>query len=114
MTNFKKALLVLSVSLPVLAISLPSQATMTPYMENALIDVCKAAKSNNTLKLIQTTKSYHLKTKTVALKVMCNGENLISFAESNGAYKTAEKLQDSIGNVTITDLAALSKVNVTF
>ena len=46
MTNFKKALLVLSVSLPVLAISLPSQATMTPYMENALIDVCKAAKSN--------------------------------------------------------------------
>ena len=76
--------------------------------------VCKAAKSNSTLKLIQTNKSYHLKTKTVALKVMCNGEDLISFAESNGAYKTAEKLQNSIGNVTITDLAALSKVNVTF
>jgi len=114
MTNFKKALLVLSVSLPVLAISLPSQASMTPYMENALIDVCKAAKSNNTIKLNYTTKSYRLKTKTVALKVMCNGEDLISFAESNGAYKTAEKLQNSIGNVTITDLAALSKVNVTF
>ena len=114
MTIFKKTLFVLSISLPVLSISLPSQAAMTPYMKNTLIDVCKAAKSNSTLKLIQTTKSYHLKTKTVALKVMCNGEDLISFAESNGAYKTAEKLRNSISNVTITDIAAVSKVNVTF
>ncbi|MFT5294080.1 MAG: hypothetical protein ACI9YH_000086 [Colwellia sp.] len=114
MTNFKKALFILSVSLPVLAISLPSQAAMTPHIKNALIDICKAAKSDSTIKLNYTTKSYRLKTKTVALKVMCNGEDLISFAESNGAYKTAEKLQNSIGNVTITDIAALSKVNVNF
>ncbi|HBY86192.1 MAG TPA: hypothetical protein DEO86_09975, partial [Colwellia sp.] len=51
---------------------------------------------------------------TVALKLMCNGEDVISFAESNGADKTAAKLQNSIGNVEITDVAALSKVNVTF
>ncbi|OUR80937.1 hypothetical protein A9Q75_09770 [Colwellia psychrerythraea] len=114
MTTFKKTLLAIAASLPFLAISLPSQAAMTPYMEKALIDVCKAAKSNNLLKFNGTTKSYRLKTKTVALKLVCNGEDVISFAESYGADKTAAKLQKSIGNVQITDVAALSKVKVTF
>jgi hypothetical protein len=114
MTTFKKTLLALAASLPVLAMSLPSQAAMSPYMEKALIDVCKAAKSNSILKLNDTTKSYRLKTKTVALKLMCNGEDVISFAQNNGADKTAAKLQRSIGNVSITDVAALSKVKVTF
>ncbi len=114
MTTFKKTLLALATALPVLAISLPSQATMSPYMEKALIDVCKAAKSNSILQLKSTTQSYRLKTKTVALKLMCNGEDVISFAESNGADKTAARLQKSIGNVSITDVAALSKVKVTF
>ncbi|WP_019028360.1 DUF3718 domain-containing protein [Colwellia piezophila] len=114
MTTFKKTLIALAASLPVLAISLPSQATMSPYMEKALIDVCKAAKSNSLIKLNGTTKGYRLSTKTVALKLMCNGEDVISFAESYGADKTAARLQRSIGNVSITDVAALSKVKVTF
>ena len=114
MTTIKKTLLALAAALPVLAISLPSQAAMSPYMEKALIDVCKAAKSNSILKLKSTTKSYRLQTKTVALKLMCNGEDVISFAESYGADKTAARLQKSIGNVSITDVAALSKVKVTF
>ena len=117
MTTFKKTLIALAAALPVLVISLPSQATMSPYMENALINVCKAAMSNNTLKLNSTTKSYRLTTKTVALKLMCNGEDVISFAQSNGADRTAARLQKSIshmGTVSITDIAALSKVKVTF
>jgi len=114
MTTFKKTLLALAASLPVLAVSLPSQAAMSPYMETALIDVCKAAKSNSIIKLNSTTKGYHLDNKTVALKLMCNGQDVISFAESNGATKTAAKLQRSLGNVSITDVAALSKVKVTF
>lgn len=114
MTTFKKTLLALAASLPFLAVSLPSQAAMTPYMENALIDVCKAAKSNSILKLNSTTESYRLKTKTVALKLVCNGEDVISFAESYGADKTAARLQKSMGNVSITDVAAVSKVQVTF
>ena len=114
MTTIKKTLLAFAAVLPVLAISLPSQAAMSPYMEKALIDVCKAAKSNSILKLKSTTKSYRLQTKTVALKLMCNGEDVISFAESYGADKTAARLQKSIGNVSITDVAALSKVKVTF
>jgi hypothetical protein len=114
MTTFKKTLLALAASLPVIAMSLPSQAAMTPYMEKALIDVCKAAQSNSLIKLNGATKSYRLKTKTVALKLMCNGEDVISFAENNGADKTAAKLQRSIGNVNIIDVAAISKVKVTF
>ena len=114
MTTFKKTLLALAATLPLLAISLPSQAAMTPYMEKALIDVCKAAKSNSVIKVKGTTKYYRLKTKTVALKLMCNGEDVITFAESYGADKTAARLQKSLGNVRITDVAALTKVQVTF
>jgi hypothetical protein len=114
MITFKKTLLALTAALPVLAISLPSQAAMTPYMEKAFVDVCKAAKSDSILKLKNTTKSYRLQTKTVALKLMCNGQDAISFAQSNGAEKTAARLQKSIGNVSITDVAALSKVKVIF
>ena len=114
MTILKKTLLALAAFVPALAISLPSQAAMSPYMENALIEVCKAAKSNSILKMNKTTKSYNLKDKTIALKLMCNGADVISFAESYGATKTAAKLQKSLGNVSITDVAALSKVKVTF
>lgn len=114
MTTFKKTLLAVAASLPVLAISVPSQASMTPYMEKALVDVCKAAKSNSISKLNSATKGNRIQTKTVALKLMCNGEDVITFAENNGAEKTAAKLQKSIGNVSITDVAALTKVKVTF
>jgi len=114
MTKVKTTLLALAAALPLLTVSMSSQATMSPYMENALIDVCKAALSNNVLKLSNTTKNYRLKDKTVALKLMCNGEDVISFAEHYGANKTAAKLQRSIGDVSITDVAALAKVNVSF
>jgi hypothetical protein len=114
MTTFKKTLLALTATLSVLAISLPSQAAMTPQMEQALIDVCKAVKSNSPFQLKTVTKSYRLNTKTVAIKLMCNGESVINFAESNNAVKTAATLQQSIGNVSISDVAAVSKVKVTF
>jgi len=114
MTKFKTTLIALATAVPVLAFSLPSQAAMSPYMKTALVDVCKAAKSNKIYKLNSTTKAYHLKNKTVALKVMCNGDDIISFAESHGADKTAASLQKSIGDVNIIDTAATAKLNVTF
>jgi len=114
MTKFKTTLIALATTVPVLAFSLPSQAAMTPYMKTALVDVCKAAMSNKVHKLNRTTKSYHLKDKTIALKVMCNGDDIISFAENHGADKTAAKLQRSIGNVSIIDTAATGKLSVTF
>ena len=85
-----------------------------PYTDAALVDVCKSAQSNKVYKLKSVMKSYRLQDKTVALKVMCNGDDIITFAEKNGATKTADKLQKSIGNVSITDVAVIDKINVTF
>jgi hypothetical protein len=45
---------------------------------------------------------------------MCNGDDIITFAERHGADKTAAKLQRSIGSVNIIDTAAISKINVNF
>jgi len=114
MKTVKTTLIALVTTLPVLGFSFSSQAAMSPYMETALIDVCKAAMSNKVYRLNSTSKSYRLKQKTIALKVMCNGEDIISFAESRGATKTAGKLQRSIGNVQIIDTAAANKLSVTF
>jgi len=114
MTKLKTTLIALATAVPVLAFSLPSQAAMTPYMKAALVDVCKAAMSNKMHKLNKTTKAYNLNDKTIALKVMCNGDNIISFAENHGANKTAAKLQRSIGNVSIIDTASTGKLSVTF
>lgn len=94
-----------------------SSLAMDKYVESSLIEVCKTAKSNKILKFTQTTKHYRLKNKTVAMKVMCNGDDIIDFAEKHGAYKTAKKLKKSIrhlGNVDITDVAKVEKINVNF
>ncbi|NMP17414.1 MULTISPECIES: DUF3718 domain-containing protein [unclassified Thalassotalea] len=82
-----------------------SANSMSSYMENALIDVCKAAKSNNTIRFSNTVDSYRLKTETVALKVVCNGENISDFAATHGAYKTADRLNEALGDVSIEDVA---------
>lgn len=114
MTKFKTTLIALAATVPALAFSLPSQAAMSPYMKTALVDVCKAAMSNKVHRFNNTAKSYHLKDKTIALKVMCNGDDIISFAENHGADKTAARLQRSIGNVSIIDTASTGKLSVTF
>ena len=45
---------------------------------------------------------------------MCNGDDIIAFAEKHGADRTAAKLQRSLGSVNIIDVAAIDKINVTF
>ncbi len=112
MKTLKVALL--SLALPALTFSISSYAAMHPTMESALIEVCKAAKSNNPLKLKKTTKSHNIKTKTVALKLICNDQDIISFAQHHGADKTAARLQKSISKESATAIAALSKFKVSF
>ncbi|GLP95420.1 DUF3718 domain-containing protein [Paraferrimonas sedimenticola] len=87
---------------------------MSPYIENALIDVCKAAMSDNVFRMNKTIKSYRLKTKTVALKVVCNGEDITTFAANQGANRTSERLERSVGSVGIQDIAMHQKLQVTF
>lgn len=114
MTTIKTTLIALATIVPALTFSLSSQATTMTYMKTALIDVCKAAQSNKVIKLKSAMKSYRLQDKTVALKVMCNGDDIITFAEKSGATKTANQLQKSIGEVSITDVAVIDKISVTF
>ena len=114
MTTIKTTLIALATTIPALAFSLTSQATSITYMDAALVEVCKAAKSNKVFKLKSAIKSYHLRDKTVALKVMCNGDDIITFAAKNGATKTAYKLQKSIGDTSYIDLAVIDKINITF
>lgn len=114
MTTIKTTLIALATAVPALAFSISSQATTTEYMDSALVEVCKATQSNKVYKLKSVLKSHRLQGKAVALKVMCNGDDIVTFAEKSGATKTAYKLQESIGDVSITDVAAISKINVTF
>ena len=99
-----------------LTLSLATSASfaMNPNVEHALIDTCKSTLSNSPMKVRKTIKSHRLDMKTVALKVMCNGQDIIAFAEKHGADKSAEKLQDSIGGVKITDVAKAERINVNF
>ncbi|WP_371378685.1 DUF3718 domain-containing protein [Thalassotalea aquiviva] len=77
---------------------------MSSYMEDALIQTCKAAASDRTIKLNKTLKEFRLDEKTVALNVVCNGEDIISFAQNRGAETTATRLNKSIGQSIITDI----------
>lgn len=105
MKTLNKTIITLTLAVPVLAFSLSSQAASASYIENALVDICEAAQTNKILKLKSTIKSYGLKYKTVASKVMCNGDDIVTFSQKNGAFDTAAKLQDSIPGTVITDIA---------
>ncbi|WP_171022240.1 DUF3718 domain-containing protein [Thalassotalea litorea] len=82
-------------------------AQMDQQVETALQDICQAAKSDNVIRMNKTIKSYRLDHQTVALNVVCNRQDIISFAYDNGASKTADRLQRSVGETQITDLAML-------
>lgn len=113
MKTFKTTLIALATAVPVLVFSLPSQA-MDPTLEKALVKICKSAASNTSIRLKNSIDDYRLTPRNVALNVMCNGDDIISFAERHGADRTAAKLQKSIGKVSIIDTASTAKYNVTF
>lgn len=110
MNNFKTVALV-SLTTIALGTSFNSTAGMDPYLENALISVCKSAQSDDLLDMRKTIKSYRLKEQTVASHVVCNGEDITSFALSNGATRTAGHLEKRLGDREIVDLAQVYAVN---
>jgi len=85
---------------------------MDKYVETALIDTCRTVLTDRPYNLRKTIDSYHMKMRSVALKVMCNGDDIISFAERYGANRTAARLQRSIGKVNITDVVSAKKIHV--
>ena len=114
MKILKNTVIALTIATPLLALSSTSHAAMDPRVEQALVNVCKSVTTNKVYQYKKTAKSYHLRDKTIALKVVCNGQDIISFAESYGANKTAAKLQQSLGTTNIIDIAATEKLEVNF
>ncbi|QOL25149.1 DUF3718 domain-containing protein [Thalassotalea sp. LPB0316] len=114
MAKLIKSVATLSATIGALMFSSISAADMQPQLERALVKTCEAAMSDKPIKLKVAMDDYDLNERDVALGVMCNNVDIITFAEQHGAYQTAQRLQNSIGNVNIIDVAALSKVNVNF
>jgi len=114
MNTIKKLLLGITTSLSLMAISTPSYADMSPHMKQALVSICKAAKSNSVQQFHKATRAYRIQNKTVAAKVVCNGEDIISFAQIHGAHKTALNLEKSIADISATEIAANTKLSVQF
>ena len=88
-----------------LFMSASSSATMDPYVEKALQQVCYSSASDRLFNFRQTVKSYRLKMKDVASKIVCNGEDIGTFAAENGANRTANYIRShQSGNVEIHQL----------
>jgi len=114
MNSTTNTLIALVTTVSAFAFTAPTQAAMDPYMETALVSVCKASKTNKLHEFHSTRKAHRLNSKAIALKVSCNGQDIIAFAQSHGAHKTVAHLEDSIGSVSISEIAATKKVNVNF
>ncbi|MDP2561947.1 DUF3718 domain-containing protein [Psychrobium sp. 1_MG-2023] len=71
--------------------------------------LCVEAVSGDLRGYREKIKEYHLKDKTVANKLECNGENIANFAARYDAMNTAVYINKYRKNrVSITDLAALN------
>lgn len=113
MNKLQKSAVFLTTGLALLAASSSANA-MDKQVERALIKVCKAAITDRPIRLKVAMDDYRLKPRNVALNVVCNDKDIISFASYYGAEKIADRLQRSIGKVRITDVAKVEKVNVNF
>lgn len=106
---------------PLAALALSNQVMaentyLSPTVEKGLIKVCKTAAKDQLHQMYLTMKKQDWSYRQMSLNVMCNGEDLISFAESYGATKTTARLTRSLGTIKVTDIAALnnSRYDVTF
>lgn len=84
------------------------QAKMEPYVEKALQQVCYSSASDRLYQFKKTVKGYRLSMKDVANKVVCNGEDIGTFAAEQGAFKTASYIRThQTGKVNISELASV-------
>ena len=57
-------------------------------MEDQLVAVCEAVKSDNRLKLNRAVKATGLNYRDLHQGLVCNGEDMLTFAATHGAEKT--------------------------
>lgn len=86
-----------------------SASAMDSDLENRLVDICEAAKTDSPIRLITEMKQNRLRFDTVAEGLMCNGVDVITFAKMHGAENTARviaaRASSQNSSVTIQDLA---------
>lgn len=67
-----------------------SAAKMPVSLEKDLVKVCEAIRDNNRLRLHQAVKDSGLSFRTLADKLVCNGQDMLEFAATHGADDTHE------------------------
>ena len=86
-----------------------SVMAMDKGLESKLENICEAAKSDSAYKLDFAIKKGHYKYKDVVDGLVCNGEDVVTFAKLHGAERTANLLLSRSGNgdkeVVIQDIA---------
>jgi len=78
---------------------------MIPYIENALISVCRSTLSDSPMQYRKTLKEYRLRQNTVAEKLVCNGEDVGSFAATHGADRVSKMIRKYQTRVDIIDIS---------
>ncbi|WP_394221782.1 DUF3718 domain-containing protein [Alteromonas gracilis] len=61
-------------------------------IENELIAVCKAVKSDSRLKLRRAIKATGLTTRELYKGLVCNGQDMMTFAATHSASRTAQHI----------------------
>ncbi|MBY5921384.1 DUF3718 domain-containing protein [Ferrimonas balearica] len=98
-----------------LASGVSQAAPYTGWMEQSLVAVCKASLTNRPVTFNQTMKTYRINGYNVLPNLMCNGEDIHTFALSRGNDRTAARIERFIpGTVTIQDLSMNQPVHVWF
>ncbi|USD36779.1 MULTISPECIES: DUF3718 domain-containing protein [Ferrimonas] len=87
-----------------------AQANMTAAMEQSLIATCKASLTDSKYRFNKTMKVFRVNPYRVLDKLVCNGQDIATFAENHGAPNNAEYIRDRYlpGQVTIQDIAMTS------
>ncbi|WP_414830610.1 DUF3718 domain-containing protein [Alteromonas sp. H39] len=66
-----------------------SQAfAMDSYLEQTLVSFCESTMNNDRLQLDRDIRKHRFDHKTVATKVMCNGQTIMAFAKQYNAERT--------------------------
>tara|TARA_R110002167_G_scaffold100491_4_gene262273 strand:+ start:563 stop:877 length:315 start_codon:yes stop_codon:yes gene_type:complete len=88
----KKSLLIASLLTGVCLVNMTQVHAMDKNMEEKLVKVCEAAKSDSRIKLQQAISNVSTGYKEIAESLVCNGVDPITFALNNGSVKTAKLL----------------------
>ena len=88
---------------------------LSPSVERNLVKVCKYSAQDKLYKMKSVMREFNWSDKLIALNVVCNGQDIISFSDSYGAVRTTARLSNSLGSVQVTDIASTNNsYDVTF